>query len=50
VSTPSTSPPFWAGPRDLFGEFYVGVRQIKTKIIDGLEGLDGRFTAPYPEK
>ncbi|MFN3649013.1 MAG: NAD(P)/FAD-dependent oxidoreductase [Armatimonadota bacterium] len=39
-----------AGPVGLFGAFYAGMRQMKTKIIDGLEEIGGQLTALYPEK
>lgn len=38
------------GPTGLFGAFYAGMRQMSTKIIDGLEELGGQLTALYPEK
>ena len=38
------------GPTGLFGAFYAGMRQMSTKIIDGLEDLGGQLTALYPEK
>lgn len=38
------------GPVGLFGAFYAGMRQMKTKIIDGLPELGGQLTALYPEK
>jgi ferredoxin/flavodoxin---NADP+ reductase len=38
------------GPVGLFGAFYAGMRQMSTKIIDGLEELGGQLTALYPEK
>ncbi len=34
----------------LFGAFYAGLRQMKTKIIDSLAELGGQLTALYPEK
>ena len=38
------------GPTGLFGAFYAGMRQMSTKIIDGLPELGGQLTALYPEK
>ncbi|MEO2005845.1 MAG: NAD(P)/FAD-dependent oxidoreductase [Candidatus Poribacteria bacterium] len=38
------------GPVGLFGAFYAGVRECKTKIIDSLSELGGQLTALYPEK
>ena len=38
------------GPCGLFGAFYAGMRQMSTKVIDGLEELGGQLTALYPEK
>lgn len=38
------------GPVGLFGAFYAGMRQMSTKVIDGLEELGGQLTALYPEK
>jgi ferredoxin/flavodoxin---NADP+ reductase len=38
------------GPTGLFAAFYAGMRQMSTKIIDGLEELGGQLTALYPEK
>jgi thioredoxin reductase (NADPH) len=38
------------GPVGLFGTFYAGLRQLKTKIIDSLPELGGQLTALYPEK
>lgn len=39
-----------AGPTGLFGAFYAGMRQMSTRIIDGLGELGGQLTALYPEK
>lgn len=39
-----------AGPTGLFGAFYAGMRQMSTRIIDGLEEIGGQLTALYPEK
>jgi thioredoxin reductase (NADPH) len=38
------------GPVGLFGAFYAGLRQLKTKIIDSLPELGGQLNALYPEK
>lgn len=38
------------GPAGLFGCYYAGLRQMKTKIIDSLSELGGQLTALYPEK
>jgi thioredoxin reductase len=38
------------GPVGLFGAFYAGMRQLKTKIIDSLPELGGQLAALYPEK
>jgi ferredoxin/flavodoxin---NADP+ reductase len=38
------------GPVGLFGAFYAGIRQMKTKVIDSLPELGGQLTALYPEK
>ncbi len=38
------------GPVGLFGAFYAGMRQMRTKIIDSLPELGGQLTALYPEK
>ncbi len=38
------------GPTGLFGAYYAGMRQMSTKILDGLEELGGQLTALYPEK
>jgi ferredoxin/flavodoxin---NADP+ reductase len=39
-----------AGPTGLFGAFYAGMREMKTKIIDALPDPGGQLTALYPEK
>src|SRR5436189_6461137 len=39
-----------AGPTGLFGAFYAGMRQMKTKIMDALPEAGGQVTALYPEK
>jgi ferredoxin/flavodoxin---NADP+ reductase len=38
------------GPVGLFGLFYAGMREMKTKVIDSLEALGGQLIAIYPEK
>lgn len=38
------------GPVGLFGSFYAGMRQMKTKIVDSLVELGGQLSALYPEK
>lgn len=38
------------GPTGLFGAFYAGLRQMKTKIIDSMPQLGGQLSALYPEK
>jgi thioredoxin reductase len=38
------------GPVGLFGTFYAGIRQMKTKLIDSLPELGGQLSALYPEK
>lgn len=39
-----------AGPTGLYGAFYAGMRELKTKIIDALPEVGGQLTALYPEK
>jgi thioredoxin reductase len=39
-----------AGPAGLFGAFYAGMRQMKTKVIDALEQPGGQLAVLYPEK
>jgi ferredoxin/flavodoxin---NADP+ reductase len=39
-----------AGPSGLFGAFYAGLRQMKTKVIDALEQPGGQVAVLYPEK
>jgi len=39
-----------AGPTGLFGAFYAGMRELKTKIIDALPEPGGQLIALYPEK
>lgn len=38
------------GPTGLFGAFYAGLRQMRTKIIDSLPLLGGQLSTLYPEK
>lgn len=38
------------GPTGLYGAFYAGLRQMKTKILDSLPELGGQLSALYPEK
>lgn len=38
------------GPVGLFGCFYAGMRQMRTKVIDSLPELGGQLSALYPEK
>lgn len=38
------------GPTGLFGAFYAGLRQMRTKIVDSLPQLGGQLSALYPEK
>jgi thioredoxin reductase (NADPH) len=38
------------GPTGLYGAFYAGQRQMRTKIIDSLPELGGQLAALYPEK
>ncbi|MBI4532280.1 MAG: NAD(P)/FAD-dependent oxidoreductase [Candidatus Latescibacteria bacterium] len=38
------------GPTGLFGAFYAGMRNVRTKIIDSLPQLGGQLSALYPEK
>src|SRR3982751_4627551 len=39
-----------AGPTGLYGAFYAGMRELRTKIIDALPEVGGQLTALYPEK
>jgi thioredoxin reductase len=39
-----------AGPTGLFGAFYSGMRQMKTKIIEALPEMGGQLAVLYPEK
>ena len=38
------------GPTGLFGAFYAGLRQMRTKILDSMPQLGGQLSALYPEK
>jgi thioredoxin reductase (NADPH) len=38
------------GPTGLYGAFYAGLREMKTKIVDSLGQLGGQLSALYPEK
>src|SRR5438105_7497995 len=38
------------GPAGLFALFYSGLRQMKSKLIDGLDELGGQCMAMYPDK
>ncbi len=38
------------GPTGLYGAFYAGLRNMRTKIIDSLGQLGGQLSALYPEK
>ncbi|MGC4047389.1 MAG: NAD(P)/FAD-dependent oxidoreductase [Armatimonas sp.] len=38
------------GPTGLYGAFYAGLRQMRTKIIDSMPQLGGQLAALYPEK
>ncbi len=38
------------GPTGLYGAFYAGLRQMKTKILDSMPQLGGQLSALYPEK
>src|SRR5437588_12780339 len=38
------------GPVGLFGLFYAGMREMKTKVVDSLEVLGGQLITLYPEK
>lgn len=38
------------GPTGLYGAFYAGLREMKTKVIDSLGQLGGQLAALYPEK
>ena len=39
-----------AGPTGLFGAFYAGMRELKTKIVDVLPEVGGQLAVLYPEK
>lgn len=39
-----------AGPTGLFGAFYAGMRQMKTKVIEALPEMGGQLAVLYPEK
>jgi len=39
-----------AGPTGLFGAFYAGLRELKTKIIEALPEPGGQLAVLYPEK
>ena len=39
-----------AGPTGLFAQFYAGMRQVSSQIIDALPDVGGQLTALYPEK
>lgn len=39
-----------AGPTGLFGAFYAGMREMKTKIIEALPEPGGQLAVLYPEK
>jgi thioredoxin reductase len=39
-----------AGPPGLFGAFYAGMRQLKTKLIEALPEMGGQLAVLYPEK
>jgi thioredoxin reductase (NADPH) len=39
-----------AGPAGLFGAFYAGMRQMRTKIIEALPEAGGQLAVLYPEK
>jgi len=38
------------GPTGLFGAFYAGMRQMRTKIIEALPEMGGQLAVLYPEK
>ncbi len=38
------------GPTGLFGAFYSGLREMRTKLIDSMPQLGGQLSALYPEK
>jgi thioredoxin reductase (NADPH) len=39
-----------AGPSGLFGSFYAGIRELRTKIFDVLPEVGGQLAVLYPEK
>jgi thioredoxin reductase len=39
-----------AGPAGLFGAFYAGLRELKTKIVEALPEPGGQLAVLYPEK
>jgi ferredoxin/flavodoxin---NADP+ reductase len=39
-----------AGPAGLFGAFYAGLRELRTRIVDALDEPGGQLAALYPEK
>jgi len=39
-----------AGPTGLFGAFYAGLRELRSKVIDVLPQPGGQLTTLYPEK
>jgi thioredoxin reductase len=39
-----------AGPTGLFGTFYAGLRELKTKVFDILPQVGGQLAVLYPEK
>jgi thioredoxin reductase len=39
-----------AGPTGLFGAFYAGLRELKTRIVDVLPEVGGQLAVLYPEK
>lgn len=38
------------GPTGMFGAFYAGLRELKTKVIEALPELGGQVAVLYPEK
>lgn len=39
-----------AGPAGLFAQFYAGLRELKTALIESTARVGGQITALYPEK
>jgi thioredoxin reductase len=39
-----------AGPSGLFGSFYAGIRELRTKVFDVLPEVGGQLAVLYPEK